>query len=94
MKTLIPLAILIGLAQPATAQSSYEDPVLVEIASMRILYGQTIVWGKASFSVNGCLTPEEARQKAIEMAKQAGWTNPRWWQFWRAGDTWFADINS
>lgn len=70
------------------------DPVLAKIASMPILYGQTIVWGKASVSVNGCLTPEEAKRKAHEMAKASGWTNPKWWQFWRAGDTWFADVNS
>ena len=71
------------------------DPTLREIACLSICYGQTIVWGnRNSISVNGCATPEEAKQKAIEIAKRLGWTNPKWWQFWRAGDTWFADVNS
>lgn len=36
--------------------------------------------------VSGCETFEDARLKAEEMAWHSGWTNPRWWQWWRWGD--------
>jgi len=53
-------------------------------------YGHTIVWrhwrGSTSVTVDGCATPEQARDEAIRFAIQSGWTRPRWWQWWRWGD--------
>lgn len=55
-------------------------------------HGQTIAWTGGggldgaitqSVSVEGCATREEAFSKAIQFAKDAGWTPPKWWQWWR-----------
>jgi hypothetical protein len=31
--------------------------------------------------------PSETRRRLIEAAREAGWTPPRWWQWWRWNDT-------
>jgi hypothetical protein len=40
----------------------------------------------AAWSVSGCGSPEEARQKAVEWAQRDGWHPPKWWQWWRWND--------
>ena len=53
-------------------------------------YGQEIIWnsmaGQHSVKVEGCDSSEEARTEALRMAKESGWTPPRWWQWWRWSD--------
>jgi hypothetical protein len=55
-------------------------------------YGQSIVWTKGggvtyTFTVSGCESHEQAIMEAIGTARRQGWTYPRWWEFWRWGDT-------
>lgn len=52
-------------------------------------YGQTIKMGDSSWGVHNCDTPEKATNSCIRYATKDGWTNPKWWQFWRWGDTRF-----
>lgn len=40
-----------------------------------------------TWSVDGQPTREEAQRICIEAAIEGGWTPPRWWQWWRWGDT-------
>jgi hypothetical protein len=35
---------------------------------------------------------EEATKEALTFAKLLGWTPPRWWQWWRWGDTRFTEM--
>ncbi len=54
-------------------------------------YGQKITWTsfwgeKTSVEVDECVTREEAREDALRFAIKAGWTPPRWWEFWRWSD--------
>lgn len=50
-------------------------------------YGQIIEWNGGYVAVWGCDTQEEATWKCVDSARLSGWTNPKWWQFWRWGDT-------
>jgi hypothetical protein len=55
-------------------------------------YGQNITYtdffgNKTTCGVDGCETPEQALREAVELAEGDGWTNPKWWQWWRRGDT-------
>ena len=50
-------------------------------------FGYEIKWGGNSCSVSGCSSQEEAKEKCVKFAKDLGWTPPKWWQFWRWGDT-------
>jgi len=55
-------------------------------------YGQEIKWtrfnGAKSFvSCFNCESIEIAQEQALKSAKQAGWTPPKWWQWWRWKDT-------
>ena len=43
--------------------------------------------GKEEFESGGCDTPGEAVMKAYQWAYESGWQPPRWWQWWRWGDT-------
>lgn len=57
-----------------------------------ITYGQNITYTdfygyKTTSCVSGCGTPEEALQQAIELIKDDGWAQPKWWQWWRWHDT-------
>lgn len=57
-----------------------------------ITYGQSIVWTErdgsvTTVSVSDCVTPDEARGKALKSARLFGWAPPRWWQWWRRSDT-------
>jgi hypothetical protein len=54
-----------------------------------VLYGQVVKWGHDSVSVQGSVSPDEAKLSAILAAERMGWTNPRWWEFWRWDDTFF-----
>ena len=59
---------------------------------MMATYGFTIKWttvigDRITFGVNGCKTCDEAKQQALEIAKDLGWTRPKWWQWWRRNDT-------
>lgn len=49
-------------------------------------YGFEIRWGRKTYSVSWCATREEAVTECVRWARSEGWTRPRWWQFWRAGD--------
>ena len=60
-------------------------------------YGQDITYtdfggSKTTYGVSGCTTMEEAREQAIDLARGDGWTPPRWWQWWRRGDTTAKDL--
>ena len=55
-------------------------------------YGFTIKWtdtkgNETTVGINGCKTCEEAKQQIIAVAKEMGWLQPKWWQWWRRGDT-------
>ena len=39
-------------------------------------------------------TLKEAQTSAKEMAEQLGWKAPRWWQWWRWGDTTMKDLTA
>ena len=59
---------------------------------MSITYSQSVRWtgrdGNVSvLTVNGYPTAEAAAAKAFHDAREFGWTPPRWWQWWRKGDT-------
>jgi hypothetical protein len=61
-----------------------------------IKYGQSITYTRADGSIetitaDDCDSPDEAKDAAIQFAATQGWTNPRWWQFWRWGDTQFSE---
>ena len=56
-----------------------------------IKYGQSVVWttwrgGKREIWIEGCNSLEYARQIVFKQARDAGWTPPRWWQWWRWRD--------
>jgi hypothetical protein len=56
------------------------------------LYGQEIRWtrrdgGVASVRSVGHPTAGEAQWAAVKLALNAGWTNPKWWEWWRRKDT-------
>ena len=55
------------------------------------IFGSSIHWRGMKMSVGNCQSPDEAKIKVIWMAEKQGWTNPRWYEFWRIwrGDTWF-----
>ena len=42
---------------------------------------------KSTYSVDGCASPKKARDLAYSFAMRSGWTEPRWWMWWRWGDT-------
>jgi hypothetical protein len=57
-----------------------------------ITYGQSIIWHERSgamvvIRVDGYQTPETALKQALKSAGLAGWTPPRWREWWRWGDT-------
>lgn len=57
-----------------------------------MLYGQKIKWTRcdgspAAIFVGWFKTQEEARVAVIKAARRAGWTPPRWWQWWRRKDS-------
>jgi len=60
-------------------------------ATMGVQYGQVIRWtnkdgNQQELEVWG-KTREEANRKAREHALAFGYTQPKWWQWWRKGDT-------
>ena len=58
-----------------------------------VIYSKTVKWtdnwGCRHTTVTGIKSPfeQEALDDAWEKAKALGWTPPRWWQWWRWGDT-------
>jgi len=54
--------------------------------SQEITY--TDFWGcKTTCGVIGYENIEEAKKDAVYLAEKDGWTNPKWWQWWRRNDT-------
>jgi hypothetical protein len=54
------------------------------------LHGFSIRWGDRTVSAGGFSTWEEMqafRDSEFDDMAAKGWTQPRWWQFWRARDT-------
>jgi hypothetical protein len=48
----------------------------------------TDFWGaKTTCGVDGYDNSDDARNDVVELAKMDGWTNPKWWQWWRINDT-------
>jgi len=63
-------------------------------------YAQEIKWTKYNKQqqkviIRGCNSVDEARAKIMVWAYDNGWTNPKWWQWWRKNDTKFStsDLN-
>jgi hypothetical protein len=52
-----------------------------------ITYGQGIRWGDTYYAVEGYETHEEAVKAVLQIVEPKGWTNPKWYQFWRWNDT-------
>jgi hypothetical protein len=55
-------------------------------------YGAELRWtrfleGTHVWRVSGYPTPEAAWTSVLDSASVAGWTPPRWWEFWRRHDT-------
>lgn len=68
------------------------DPDGIELRLRGKTFGRQIVWtefggDKVSVAVSGCADHQEAFEEALRLATMDGWTPPRWWQFWRWGDT-------
>lgn len=40
-------------------------------------------YAQASFGVSGCSSPDEAHKKLAAMLIAAGYTTPRWYEWWR-----------
>jgi hypothetical protein len=58
---------------------------------------QTIRWhdrdgGMHTVESGSCVNKDYASFSAWLEAKKAGWTPPRWWEWWRFGDTRLEDI--
>ena len=49
----------------------------------------TPTWGggTTTYGVTCCRSQEDAWAIVVAMAERDGWTPPRWWQWWRRGDT-------
>jgi len=56
-----------------------------------VRYGYTLRWtardGTRTVRTSEAETPELAVAAAVYVARAAGWTPPRWWQFWRWRDS-------
>jgi hypothetical protein len=57
-----------------------------------MMFGQVIMWTdsggrRTTVRVYCCESQEEAIMEAIKSALQMGWTYPKFWEFWRRGDT-------
>ena len=55
-------------------------------------YGYRVIWthrkeGRFSYSITNCDSREDARHEALVRMEELGWTPPKWWQWWRWGDT-------
>lgn len=50
---------------------------------MAVVYRKTIHMRGGATGIDGCLTMRLAELIAIHRAIAIGWTQPRWWQFWR-----------
>lgn len=60
-----------------------------------ITYGAWIITNRGeTWSVEGYATPGEAKAAVRAFAKEGGWTEPKWWQFWRWGEMYTKDIPS
>lgn len=53
----------------------------------RAIYQQTINWSNHSVTSGYYSTLKQARLSAIKIAKQYGYTIPKWYEFWRSSDT-------
>lgn len=64
---------------------------------MGITYGATIRWSGRNgssnkVSISEADTPREAWEECFAVATRAGWTRPRWFEFWRWGDRTYDDM--
>lgn len=50
-------------------------------------YSREIVWGNTRVEVSLCDSYADATNKVLDIVIRDGWINPKWWQFWRHGDT-------
>ena len=55
-------------------------------------YTQYVSWRHADGTIESIafgtdLGLQEAINGALALAREHGWTPPRWWQFWRWGDS-------
>lgn len=60
-------------------------------------YNQSVKWtdfngNVTKVEVQGFSSSKEAKTRALESAKEFGWTPPRWWQWWRWNDTQVSDL--
>src|SRR5688500_1268034 len=65
---------------------------MIEASPNRVIYGFTIKWtdfdgSRHEVASTGFHSGLDARRSVIGAARQAGWTPPRWWQWWRWNDT-------
>jgi hypothetical protein len=76
----------------AEAMNYYPCPRQTPPSKKLPRYGQEVRWtkfdgSKHTLEINDCDTLDEAVQTAFREAIKCGWTPPRWWQWWRWGDT-------
>ena len=61
------------------------------IEDERMTYGYKIVWHTRDttslVTVEGHKSERAARLACLRAARRFGWTKPKWWQWWRRGDT-------
>lgn len=83
----------VGTANTSGLSSLYESSGCARNAVLPVSgHGCYIYWTDFSGSIStcvvtGCETKEEAKTKAWDLAKNTGWTKPKWWHWWRWSDT-------
>jgi hypothetical protein len=80
--------------QYRTTLQNYYSPIhsRLDQSPTGMLCAQSIKWTEFGGNRNEVMTdyhftPREARKSALRSAIKSGWTPPRWWQWWRWGDT-------
>jgi len=54
-----------------------------------MMHAETINRGREKLTVKSHVSLEKARQDIAAFAWSAGWRDPKWWEFWRHGDSKF-----
>ncbi len=78
------------VASEALGEGDKPKAVSPEEGQVMGTWGYEIVWGNEVYSGWGYATLAEAvaaQDRIFEELKREGWTQPRWWQWWRANDT-------
>ena len=52
-------------------------------------YGMWMKFGATRIEVSGHASWGEALEDLMRLARDCGWTPPRWWQFWRWGESYW-----